>query len=248
MFKACPRLPRALLALALSVSAGTAARAQDSTQKAGDADKVEVRKTQKGAQSGGAQGSQGQQGQQRQSRPAPLTGGEKIKRAFRGAFLSPAPYAASIISGGIRQMGEDRLPHKDGGDEVADWGSQSARIFATRTTTRLFANGFYAAAFRQDPRYEPSQHKNVGRRTLHAISRVFVTRDDDGNLEPNYSRFAGAMTASALANVWEHSTPGHDRVGPDATLRRFTRSFATGALSNIIFREFGPDIIAIFRH
>jgi hypothetical protein len=246
MFKAYPRLPRTLLALALSMSAGTlAARAQDSTQKAGDADKIEAQKTQKGSQSSGAQG---QQGQQRQSRPAPLTGGEKIKRAFRGAFLSPAPYAASIISGGIRQMGEDRLPHKDGGDEVADWGSQSARIFATRTTTRLFANGFYAAAFKQDPRYERSRSRKFGPRVAHAIGRVFVTRDDDGNLEPNYSRFAGAMTASALANVWEHSTPGHDRVGPDATLRRFTRSFATGAFSNIVFHEFLPDIVAIFRH
>jgi hypothetical protein len=242
MSKACPRLPRALLAAALAFAFAAAARAQDSTGKAGGAGQVEDRQTQT-ARPGGRQGRQ-----PAQSPPAPLTGEEKIKRAFRGAFLSPAPYAASIISGGIRQIGEDRLPHKDGGDEVADWGSQSARIFATRTTMRLFTNGFYAAAFRQDPRYEPSQHKNVGRRTLHAVSRVFVTRGDNGNLQPNYSRFAGALTASALANVWEHSTPGHDRIGADATMRRFTRSFASGALSNIVFREFLPDIIGIFRH
>jgi hypothetical protein len=229
MFKACPRLPRALLALTLALSAGAAARAQDSKQK--------------GSQSGGAQGQR-----RAQNRPAPLKADEKIKRSFRAAFLGPTPYAVSIISGGITQMSEDRLPHKDTGDEVADWGSRAARSFATRTATTLFASGFYAAAFKQDPRYEPSQHKNAGRRTLHAIGRVFVTRGDNGNLQPNYSRFAGALTASALANVWEHSTPGHDRVGADATLRRFTRSFAAGAISNILFREFGPDIIGIFRH
>jgi hypothetical protein len=209
---------------------------------------VEAR--QQDSQSGGQQGQQGQQapqGQQGQTPPAPLTGGEKIKRAFRGAFLSPAPYAASILSAGITQMGEDRLPHKDGGDEVADWGSRAARSFATRTTSRIFTSGFYAAAFKQDPRYERSQSKSVGRRVLHAVSRVFVTRGDNGKLQPFYSRFAGSMTASALANIWEHSTPGHDRVGADATFKRFGRSFSSGALSNIIFRELGPDIIGIFR-
>jgi hypothetical protein len=75
----------------------------------------------------------------------------------------------------------------------------------------------------------------------HAVSRLFVTRDDDWNLEPNYSRFAGAMTASALANVWERSTPGHDRIGTDATFRRFGMSFVSGAIGNL-FREFASDI------
>ncbi|HJQ33903.1 MAG TPA: hypothetical protein VJ866_17105 [Pyrinomonadaceae bacterium] len=242
MFSTCPRPPLALLALVLSLSFAAAARAQGSQQTSDNPchGQPPVRERQN-TSGGGA-------GQQQQAPPAqPLTGGQKVKCAFRGAFLSPVPYLTSIISGGIRQIGEDRLPHKDGGDEVADWGSQSARIFATRATTRVFTNGFYAAAFRQDPRYERSTSKGVGRRALHAMSRVFVTRGDDGDLEPNYSRFAGSLTSAALANVWEHSTPGHDRVGPDATLRRFTRSFATGALSNIVFREFLPDIIGIFR-
>jgi hypothetical protein len=244
MSKTCSRLPRVMVALALTLSAAAAARAQGAQQSSDNPCKGRPPVRQRQSPTGGA----GQQQQQSTGQAAPMTGGQKIGCAFRGALFSPAPYAASIFSGGIRQIGEDRLPHKDGGDEVADWGSQSARIFATRTTMRLFTNGFYAAAFKQDPRYERSQHKNVGRRTLHAVSRVFVTRGDNGNLQPNFSRFAGTMTASALANVWEHSTPGHDRVGTDATLRRFSRSFATGAISNIVFREFLPDIIGIFRH
>jgi hypothetical protein len=250
MFKVCPRPASVLLALALLLSVAATTRAQEgSTPKSGDANKVEARKTgqqQQGAQSGGAQPQQQQQ--QSKSRPAPLTAGEKIEHSFRAAFLGPTPYLTSIFSAGLTQLREDRLPHKDGGDEVADWGSRAARSFATRTTTTLFASGFYPALFKQDPRYEPSQSKRFGRRTLHAVSRVFVTRDDAGNLEPNYSRFAGVMTASALANIWEHSTPGHDRIGTDATLRRFASLLATNALGNVIFKEFGPNIIGIFRH
>jgi hypothetical protein len=154
----------------------------------------------------------------------------------------------SAFTAGITQWREDKLPHKTTGDEFADWGSRAARNFATRSTSTFFSSGVYAALFRQDPRYERSQSKGVGRRALHAASRVFVTRGDDRSLQPNYSRFAGEMTSSALSNLWEHSTPGHDRVGADATLRRFSSSFVTGALSNILFREFGPDIKRIFRH
>ncbi|MFL6257968.1 MAG: hypothetical protein ACJ74T_23405 [Pyrinomonadaceae bacterium] len=218
MFKAYPRLLTALLApvLLLSFAAFARAQSQDAKQKpAPDS--------------------------QSQSQPAPLTGEQKIKRSFRGAFFSPAPYAIAAFNGGIRQIGEDRLPHKDTADELADWGSASARVFATGTTYRLFGNGFYPALFKQDPRYERSKSKKFGSRLGHAVSRVFVTRDDDWNLEPNYSRFAGAATASALANVWERSTSKHDRIGADATLKRFGMTFVSGAIGNI-FREFASDI------
>jgi hypothetical protein len=73
-----------------------------------------------------------------------------------------------------------------------------------------------------------------------------VTRGDNGNLQPNFSRFAGSLTASAIQNAWERSTPGHDRIGTDATFRRFARSFPNDMLSNVV-REFLPDIIGIFR-
>ena len=233
MSRTCSRLTHALLALALSLSAGTAARAQDSTEMAADAGKVEARKTHRGSQSGG--GGQGQQAAP--TRPAPLTAEQKIKRAFRGAFLSPVPYGVAAFNAGITQLGEDYPPHKETDDKLADWGSRTARVFATATTYRLFGNGFYPALFKQDPRYERSRSRNVGSRLGHAVSRIFVTRDDDGNLEPNYSRFAGAATSSALANVWERSTTKHDRIGADATLRRFGNTFISGAIGNII-REF----------
>ena len=245
MFKASTRLsPALLLALALSLSAAASARAQDSTQASDEAARVGPQPT---AQQQSAQQQPTPEPTPQATRPAPLTAEQKVRRSLRGAFLSPVPYAVSAFNAGITQMGEDRLPHKDTGDELADWGSRTARVFATRTTYAFFGNGVYPALFRQDPRYEPSRSKGVGRRTAHALSRLFVTRGDSGKLQPNYSRFAGAMTSSALANVWERSTPGHDRIGTDATLRRFGQSFISGAISNVLFREFGPELFSIFR-
>lgn len=194
----------------------------------------------------GAQGANGG-GQANHARRPPLSDGEKMKRAFRGAFLSPQPYLFSAFSATITQLGEEDQPHKTTGDEFADGASRFARRFATRSTRAIFASGIYPALFNQDPRYEPATRKGAARRTLHAISRVFVVRGDDGDIEPNYSRFAGVMTTSALANIWEQSTPGRDRVGVDATMRRFALSFIYDAAANIVLREFWPDIIGIFR-
>ena len=239
MFKFCTRLLPALLAPVLLLSAAALASAQESAPKS-----VEVAQTQTTGQPPAQQ--QPTPDPQSQSRPAPLTGEQKVKRAFRGAFLSPVPYATAAFNAGITQLGEDYPPHKETGDKLADWGSRTARVFATGTTYRLFGNGFYPALFKQDPRYERSRKRGFGARLGHAVSRLFVTRDDDWNLEPNYSRFAGAATSSALANVWERSTPKHDRIGADATLRRFGNTFISGAIGNI-FREFAPDIFSVFR-
>jgi len=172
----------------------------------------------------------------------PLTPGQKMRRAFKSAFLDPTAYAVAAFTAGLTQLGEDDLPHKDTEDKVADWGSRTARNYGRLATRRIFVGGVYPVIFKQDPRYERSPKKGFGSRTLHAISRVFVTRGDNGNLQPNWSRFAGTATAHGLANLWEHSTPGHDRVGWDATLRRIPRSFLFDALNNIVFKEFLPDL------
>lgn len=174
--------------------------------------------------------------------PMPLTAGQKMERAFKRAFLSPVPYATSAFSAIITQLGEDDLPHKTTGDKVADGLSRMAINFGRSATRTIFTGGIYASLFKQDPRYDRSQGKSIGGKVLHAVSRVFVTRDDDWNLEPNYSRFAGNFTASGLSNAWERSTPGHDRIGWDATFRRFGRMFLNDAITNILFRELLPDI------
>lgn len=177
-----------------------------------------------------------------QPTPAPLTSGQKMSRAFKHAFLSPLPYASSAFSATLTQIREDDQPQKTTGDKVADGFSRMAISFGRSATRTIFAGGVYASLFKQDPRYDRSKSKSFGGKALHAVSRVFVTRDDDGNIEPNYSRFAGVLTASALSNAWERSTPGHDRIGVDATFRRFARSFLTDAITNVLFKELLPGL------
>lgn len=182
-------------------------------------------------------------GTQQTATYTPLTSDEKMRRAFKSAFLTPAAYALPFVSAVITEVGEDDLPHKDTDDRVADGLSRFAIKFGRRSTTVLLSNGVYASLFKQDPRYERADpNKGFAARALHAASRVFITRGDNGKYQPNYSRFAGQLSGSALSNLWEQSTPGHDRIGADATFRRFGSSFLTGALFNVV-REFLPGIL-----
>lgn len=170
-----------------------------------------------------------------------LTPGQKMRRAGRNAFLSPVGYGTTLFSAAITEYTEEDLPHKTTEDRFADFASRFAIRFTTRASNTIFGQGIYAVAFKQDPRYYPSKSKNIFKRAAYAASRVFVTYDDDGNQEPNVSRWAGSLTSSAIANLYEQSTPGRDRIGTDATFRRFASSFTSGMVNNII-REFIGDL------
>jgi hypothetical protein len=184
--------------------------------------------------------------QQTGSARTPLTPGEKMRLAAKSGFISPQAFIFPALTAIITQWGEDSQPHKTTEDEVADGLSRFAINYGKRSSKVFLSNGVFASLFKQDPRYRRSESKGFGARAAHAVSRVFVTDSDEGKLQPNYSRFAGSFTSSALANLYERSTPGHDRIGTDATLRRFAKGFLTDALTNLIFREFWPDIRGIF--
>jgi hypothetical protein len=179
---------------------------------------------------------------------APLTANEKMKRAFKSAFLSPAGYAFTAVSATITEARERHQPQKTSADRVADGLSRFAIDFATYSTGVMFSEGIYPVVFKQDPRYRPSNKKGFGARTIYAASRVFVGYSDDGRREPNYSNLGGDLTASALANIWERDTPGRRRIGVSPTFARFGSSVGFDMLNNIVFKEFWPDIKKKFGH
>lgn len=177
----------------------------------------------------------------------PLTPEQKMRRAAKSAFLSPGGYARVAFSSIMTQWKEDSQPQKSTEDEVADGASRFAINFGRRATRSLLGGGVFPVLFRQDPRYERAEEgAGAGRRAAHAVSRVFVTRGDSGRHQPNVSNWAGSLSSSALSNLWERSTPGHDRIGTDATFKRFAKSFVWDSVNNVV-REFWPDIKKIFK-
>jgi len=177
-----------------------------------------------------------------------LTSKEKMRFGFHQAFLSPGPYMFTFVRAGITEAREHDLPNKTTEDRVVDGFSRWARSMGTSATKGLLADGALPVVFHEDPRYFQSGRTGFGARTKYAISRVFVAQKDDGSLQPNYSRLLGGLAASGLANIWEHNTPDHNRIGVGPTFRRFGWSVGFDVVQFVVLKEFGPDIKKKFLH
>jgi hypothetical protein len=70
-------------------------------------------------------------------------------------------------------------------------------------STEVLKDSVMANVFHQDPRYyKMGPSHNVVTRAAYAVSRVLVTRDDDGGLAPNYSLISGNLLGAALTNAY----------------------------------------------
>jgi hypothetical protein len=113
------------------------------------------------------------------------------------------------------------------------------------TESRRFIQGFLLSSlFHQDPRYFPSGHKKLLARAAYALTRVVITRADDGDREVNTSELFGALFTSSLQNAYY---PRADR-GFGNTMNRFTGALSSDAISDLV-HEFAPDMKRLFhRH
>lgn len=174
--------------------------------------------------------------------PPKWTAREKLIYGAKRAFLSPGTYILPALSTTIIQLRERPQPQKDRGDKVADALSRYAIQWGTTSSKRFLTSGLYPIIFHQDPRYRPSRRRGFGARLLHAMSRVFVTESRDGRWRVNIAQLGGDLTASALANLWERNTPGHQRIGVGPTFRRFGIMVGLDVVAFVLGKEFWPDI------
>lgn len=163
-----------------------------------------------------------------------ITGKEKFRYFFTRSFLSPMPYATAIAAGAFGEwIDDDHHHHSKPGDFAADSLTRAARSFAFGTSANFFEKFAYASIFKQDPRYHKSEKTGAGGRIAYAVSRLFVTRNDQGARQFNLSFIAGGLTTAGLSNVWERD----ERRTATDTMKRWGLHCGFTAVANV-FREF----------
>ena len=121
------------------------------------------------------------------------------------------------------------------------WGKRFGATLAN-TQSRKFMQSFLLSTWlHQDPRYFPSRQKGLLFRARYAVTRVLITKSDNGNRELNTSELLGALCASSLQNAYY---PRSDR-GFGNTVNRFAGALISDATSDLI-HEFAPDLKRIF--
>jgi hypothetical protein len=163
----------------------------------------------------------------------PLSGREKFDH-FVHCSYSPYTFLNAAYNATYAQIVGD--PSGYGGG-MEGWGKRMGSAVAGTEARSFFGWFLFPALLHQDPRYFPMYQGSVVKRGLYAISRVVVTRNDDGNVTFNSSGLLGIAFTESLQNAWLPQ----DRRGLGITVSRVAGSMQ-GYATTYLLQEFTPDI------
>jgi hypothetical protein len=129
----------------------------------------------------------------------PLAPRDKVILSLR-ATVTPLQFLSVVSAAGWEHL-ENSSPNYGTNSEA--FAQRVGAAAVRRTSGLLLSDGVFAPLLHEDPRYYQlgPQHSPIAR-TTYAISRVFVTRKDDGGATPNLSLFLGNGATTALTNAY----------------------------------------------
>lgn len=172
----------------------------------------------------------------------PLTPKEKFQQWAQSTY-DPLGLATGAVEAGTLQYSPS-----DGfcgyGHGWAGYGKCYGSMQLDATDSSFFGDYVFTVLMHQDPRYFRLGKGSFGRRSLYAISRVFVTFNDSGKNVFYASGLSGTVMAAFVSNLYY---PQSDRgIGP--TVSRIGIDLGNTALYNGA-AEFWPDFDGWFdRH
>ena len=163
----------------------------------------------------------------------PLTPPQKLELAARNS-ISLYTVVGSGIAAGISQARDTYTGYGQGAEGYFKRFGASMAFAATNNMLGTFA---IASMLHEDPRYfvlnSPSFKKSLG----YAVTRVAVTRMDDGRDGVNFAGLLAPLGASAVMNTYVPA----DSQGVGPTFSRWGVALAISAGTNLL-REYWPRI------
>jgi hypothetical protein len=127
------------------------------------------------------------------------------------------------------------------GHDAGAFGEQFGASMLRRASVRVLADGVFAAAFHQDPRYYRIASGSILHRSLIAARGAIIRRGDNGSNQFNYSGIVGRAVSAALT-VGYYPEPS---INASVIGSTFATSIATDAGGNLLL-EFLPNVIHKF--
>jgi hypothetical protein len=115
--------------------------------------------------------------------------------------------------------------------------------FADTVNGNLMTEFVFPTVMREDPRYYTLGRGGIFKRTGYSISRLIITRNDEGNSTPNVSEIVGNGSAAGIACLYY---PSSQRTWTK-TGQRWATQVGLDGFSNVV-KEFWPDINAKLFH
>ena len=163
----------------------------------------------------------------------PITTKEKFKLAFLDSFDYSAFAEVAILAG----LGDYQNSTPEFRQGAAGYGRYYWHSFVDNLDGDLWTEAIVPTVTREDPRYYTLGHGNIFRRSTYSVSRLFITRNNQGNPTPNFSEIVGNGAAAGISGLYY---PSAER-GWTKTGQRWVLQVGIDGLSNLV-KEFWPDI------
>ena len=168
----------------------------------------------------------------------PLSTKEKFE-LFADESIAPSRIVSSLAGAGIGQANNSLPGYGQGMDGYA---KRFGSSMATAASNNFFGTFVIASVTHRDPRYFPTVHAGAGYRIGYALSRIVVSRTDDGRNGVNWPGILGPLVAETLANSY---LPVKEQTG-SRTLQRYGLRIGLNTASNAL-REYWPTIFRSLR-
>jgi hypothetical protein len=163
----------------------------------------------------------------------PTTSTEKFKIFLDDSFDYSAFVEVALLAG-LGEAEKSEPPFHSGAPGYARYYWHS---FADNTDGNLMTEYLVPLATREDPRYYTLGHGGVFRRSSYSVSRLFITRNNQGNPTANFSEIVGNGAAAGVSNLYY---PSIDRSWTK-TGQRWVLQVGIDGIANLV-KEFWPDI------
>jgi hypothetical protein len=168
----------------------------------------------------------------------PLDARQKFELAI-DETIAPSRFIDSAFTAGISQARDSLSGYGQG---WSGYGKRYGSSVASNASSHLFGTFLLPSVLHEDPRYFVKIFGTPRSRILYALTRVVVTRTDDGRSTFNWANVMGGLMAEGLATSY---LPDSERTTAK-TFTRFGVRIGFGALDNVV-KEYWPTIFKSLR-
>lgn len=169
----------------------------------------------------------------------PLTFREKFDVFLKHTYSSRT-FAAAGVDAARDSIMKSNPEYEQG---IRGLGQHYGVELGTNETEVFFDQFLMPSLLKQDPRYFRNPALPFFKRAFYSVSRVVITRADDGHTTYNASRILGGAASQSLADLY---VPGSAQ-GMHPIWNRVTFGLARDAAFNLV-HEFWPDVRRKFLH
>lgn len=168
----------------------------------------------------------------------PLRPRQKLE-LFADQSIAPSRILSSVAGSAISQAADFLPGYGQGWDGYA---KRFGSSMASGASTHFFGTFVLSSLLHDDPRYFVKLHADLGHRVGYALSRLVVTRKDNGAETTNWPGILAPLLAESLAN--SYLPTNEQTIGK--TFRRYGLRLGVTAVSNLA-REYWPTIFRSLR-